>query len=63
MITNLFSDGPFTSGLPIGDEAPPRLGMFLGWRIVKNFMNKNEDITLIQLKSIDFKTIIKTYDI
>ena len=62
MALNIFSDGPFTSGLPIEDKAPPRLGQFLGWRIVKKYMNKNKDVSLEQLLQLDFKTIIKSYD-
>lgn len=59
---NIFSDGPFTSGLPISDKAPPRLGQFLGWRIVKNFMDKNKDVSLSELLLTDYKKIIKTYN-
>ncbi len=59
---NIFADGPFTSSLPIEDKAPPRLGQFLGWRIVKKFMDKNEQITLKQLIDLDYKTIIKAYE-
>jgi len=62
MALNIFSDGPFTSGLPISDEAPPRLGQFLGWRIVKKFMDQNPEITLAQLMNTDFKTILRAYN-
>ena len=61
MALNIFSDGPFTSGLPIAEKAPPRLGQYLGWRIVKNYMEENRDIRLDDLIKIDYKTIIKTY--
>lgn len=59
---NIFADGPFTSGLPIEDKAPPRLGQFLGWRIVKKFMDKNKEVSLSELVKLDFKTIIKSYE-
>jgi hypothetical protein len=62
MALNIFSDGPFTSGLPIEEQAPPRLGQFLGWRIVKNYMNKNKEVSLAKLLELDFRTIIKAYN-
>ena len=62
MALKIFSDGPFTSGLPISDTAPPRLGQFLGWRIVKKYMDKNPEITLEELMKTDFKTILRAYN-
>jgi hypothetical protein len=62
MALNLFSDGPFTSGLPIEEQAPPRLGQFLGWRIVKNYMNENKNVSLSDMLELDFKTILKAYN-
>jgi hypothetical protein len=62
MALNIFSDGPFTSGLPIDSQAPPRLGQFLGWRIVKNYMNKNKNTSLAEMIELDFRTIIKSYN-
>jgi hypothetical protein len=62
MALNIFSDGPFTSGLPISETAPPRLGQFLGWRIVKKYMDKNPETTLEQLMKTDFKTILRAYN-
>jgi hypothetical protein len=62
MALNIFSDGPFTSGLPISDTAPPRLGQFLGWRIVKKFMDKNPDVSLEALMKTDYKTILRAYN-
>ncbi|MEX1188969.1 MAG: hypothetical protein WED33_06905 [Bacteroidia bacterium] len=41
------SDGPFTKGFP--QEAPPRIGVWLGLQIVKSFMEKNAEISLPQL--------------
>jgi hypothetical protein len=62
MALNIFADGPFTSGLPIDDKAPPRLGQYLGWRIVKHYMNQNAEVSLQQMLLVDYKTIIKTYN-
>jgi hypothetical protein len=62
MALNIFSDGPFTSGLPIEEKAPPRLGQFLGWRVVKKFMDDNPKISIKELIALDFKTILKSYN-
>ncbi|MCQ2329801.1 MAG: hypothetical protein MJZ93_04510 [Paludibacteraceae bacterium] len=40
-------DGPFTQ--PFGQESPSRLGAFIGYQIVKNYMCNNQNITLVQL--------------
>ncbi|MEP7168272.1 MAG: hypothetical protein ABI855_02780, partial [Bacteroidota bacterium] len=40
-------DGPTTNGLP--KESPAKIGAWLGWQIVKMYMNNNPDITLEQL--------------
>jgi len=41
------NDGPFTKGFP--QEAPPRIGVWLGLQIVKSFMDKNTEISLPEL--------------
>ena len=41
------NDGPFTKGFP--EEAPPRIGIWLGFQIVKSYMNKYQNITLPEL--------------
>ena len=41
------SEGPFTSA--ISKECPPRIAMYVGWQIVRAYMNKNTDVTLQQL--------------
>jgi hypothetical protein len=41
------SDGPFTAAL--SKEAPPRIGHWIGWQIVKQYMDKNKEVTLEQL--------------
>ena len=41
------ADGPFTPSF--GKEAPPRLGEWIGWQIVKSYMNNHAEITLKQL--------------
>lgn len=43
------NDGPATNGFP--KEAPGRIGVWLGWQIVKEYMKKNSDVTLPELLS------------
>jgi hypothetical protein len=38
---------PFSK--PFGNQSPGRIGQFLGWKIVKAYMENNPDITLNQL--------------
>ena len=56
--SNLLNEGPFTSGLP--EESPDRLGQFLGWRIVKQYM-ENHSISLSQLKKITYNELLQNY--
>ncbi|SFT89966.1 hypothetical protein SAMN05216474_3040 [Lishizhenia tianjinensis] len=57
---NLLNEGPYTVGLP--DDSPDRMGQFLGWQMVKSFMDKNEDVSLPQLLEIDYNKILQSYD-
>jgi hypothetical protein len=41
------ADGPFTAAF--GKESPPRLGEWIGWQIVKSYMDNHPEITLQQL--------------
>ena len=43
----LIIDGPFTSYFPQG--SPGRTGWWVGWQIVRSFMENNPDVTLPQL--------------
>ena len=43
-IIKFTSDGPFTSAL--SKEAPPRIGHWIGWQLVRQFMNNNPEISL-----------------
>ena len=47
VLTSYLNDGPFTS--EISQEAPGRLGIWLGWRIVESYMAHNENVTLQEL--------------
>lgn len=47
VLTGYLNDGPFTS--EISQDAPGRLGIWLGWRIAQSYMEHNEEVTLQQL--------------
>jgi len=46
-IRTFFADGPNTPAF--GSESPPRLGEWIGWMIVRSYMNNNPEIPLNQL--------------
>ena len=51
------NDGPYTTGFPL--ESPPRTGIWIGWQIVREYMKKNEDVTLAELmKNTDYQQIL-----
>lgn len=58
---NFLNEGPFTVGLP--EKSPDRLGQYLGWKIVHEFMANNESISLQQLINIPYNTILQSYEI
>ncbi|MCJ0741216.1 gliding motility lipoprotein GldB [Pedobacter montanisoli] len=43
------SDGPFTPGIGEKRESAPKLGVWIGWQIVKQYMKQHPDVTLNQL--------------
>ncbi len=45
--SNLIKDAPFTSGF--SKESPPRLGSWLGWQIVRRYMDRYPDTSLQSL--------------
>jgi hypothetical protein len=57
---NMFQEGPFTPGLP--EKGPDRLGQFLGWRMVQQYMENNSDLTLEELKEVGYNTILQAYE-
>ena len=44
LLTSYLNDGPFTS--EISQDAPARLGTWMGWRITESYMKHHPDITL-----------------
>ena len=47
VLTGYLNDGPFTS--EISQDAPARLGIWLGWRIAESYMEHNRDVSLQQM--------------
>jgi hypothetical protein len=47
LIRKFIQDGPFTAGMP--DGAPAMLGKWIGWQIVRHYMDKNDETNLQQL--------------
>jgi gliding motility-associated lipoprotein GldB len=43
------SEGPFTPGLGEKNQSAPKLGVWMGWQIVRKYMKENPDVTLQQL--------------
>ncbi|HEY0030682.1 MAG TPA: hypothetical protein VGC65_07985 [Bacteroidia bacterium] len=51
------SDGPFTSAL--SKEAPSRIGHWMGWQIVRQYMKNNPDVTMKDLMNeVDAQKIL-----
>ena len=48
-ITNYIKDAPSTSS--VRQDSPGRLGIWIGWRIVEQYMEKNPNVTLQELMS------------
>jgi len=46
-IRTFLADGPFTADF--STESPPRLGEYLGWQIVKAYMERNQEVSLEDL--------------
>jgi len=47
LLTSYLNDGPFTS--EISQEAPPRIGTWVGWRIAESYMEHHPEVTLQEL--------------
>ncbi len=56
--SNLINDGPFTKGF--SKDSPSRLGIFIGWHIVRDFMANHPELSLAQLmKTNDSQYILQ----
>ncbi len=59
-ISYLMNEGPFTIGLP--DKSPDRLGQFIGWKMVHDYMDEHEKISLRDLVNTPYNSILQTYN-
>jgi len=58
---NMISEGPFTPGLP-NQEAPDRYGQFLGWRMIHQYMKKN-DVSVAEMVEASYNEIMPEYEV
>jgi gliding motility-associated lipoprotein GldB len=56
-IMKFMNEGPFTSGLP--KESPGRLGVWIGWQIVRQYMRQQDETDLYALMNKDEREILK----
>ncbi|MCX6235864.1 MAG: hypothetical protein NT175_14300 [Bacteroidetes bacterium] len=58
VINKFFVDGPFTHGF---ESSPPRLGAWLGWQIIRSYMEKQKDVNMkTLLDEADAQKILTT---
>jgi hypothetical protein len=56
------NEGPFTRAGDIPQESPDRLGIWMGWRIIDDYMNSNPETNLDQLFSdTEYAPYLKSY--
>jgi gliding motility-associated lipoprotein GldB len=48
-IQKYLTEGPFTPGIGEKNESAPKLAVWTGWQIVRQYMDKHPDVTLQQL--------------
>lgn len=59
VLVRFFDEAPTTVGI---DGSPGRIGQFIGWQIVRQYMNENEDVTVEDLvKETNYGKILKYY--
>jgi hypothetical protein len=51
LVSRFILDGPFTAGLP--DGAPAMTGRWIGWQIIRSYMNKHPKTSLEELFSLN----------
>jgi hypothetical protein len=48
-IQKYINEAPFTPGLGVHNQSAPKIAVYTGWQIVKQYMDKHPQITLAQL--------------
>ena len=46
--------------LEIDNESPGKIGVWLGWQIVKSYCGQNPDLTLIELLNLSSKELFNS---
>ena len=53
------TDAPFTPGIGADSKSAPKLGVYIGWQIVKKYMERSPEVSLQDLmKEADFQKIL-----
>jgi hypothetical protein len=60
-LSNFINDGPFTPGLP--EKGPDRLGQYIGWKMVYNYMDVHNSKSLKDLLNTSYNSILQEYQI
>jgi len=61
-INKWFADGPFTAAAGVPQESSPQLGVWIGWNIVRQYMQRNPEIPLSALLAeTDLQKILSSY--
>jgi hypothetical protein len=61
-INKWFADGPFTGAQGVPQDSPPQLGVWIGWNMVRQYMEKNSSTTLqVLLEEKDHQKILAAY--
>jgi len=50
-VSSLMNDGPFTPGMP--PESPGGVGNYIGYKMIKSFMERNKEMSLMQLMKME----------
>jgi len=59
-IDRLLNDGPFTNGFP--RESPGHIGEWIGYRMVKSYMDDHDDVSMAQLfGNTEPRSVLKSY--
>lgn len=58
LVVQYLNDAPFTT--PISQESPGRLGVYIGWQIVEDYMKRERNVTPAELmKDFDYRKIFQ----
>lgn len=58
---NFLNEGPYTIGLP--EKVPDRMGQFLGYQMVKNYIRKHKKLSLPELLNTNYNEILQAYEL